>query len=82
MTSIRLYFLADDKGTATEHEIATSQTSFTETVPQLEVETLPKKENQELIAEMEDLKTKNACPAGANVAVCDVKNGAEQYGHT
>ena len=81
MTTIRLYFLADDTGTATEHEIATSQTSFNETVLQLEVETL-KKENQELVNELEDLKTKNACPAGANVAVCDVKNGAEQYGHT
>ena len=70
-------FLAGDTGIANEREISTSQTSFTEDVLQLELETL-KIEKQELITELEDLKTKEACAAGGNVAVCDVKNGAEQ----
>jgi len=50
---------------------------LTENVLQLELETL-KKEKQELITELEDLKTKDACAAGGNVAVCGVKNGSEQ----
>ena len=78
------YFTADGTRSriATEHEIATSLTSFTESVLQVELVTL-KKENQELITELEDLKAKDACTAGGNVAaVCDVKNGAEQCTYT
>ena len=73
------YFTADGTRSriATEHEIATSLTSFTESVLQVELVTL-KKENQELITELEELKAKDACTAGGNVAVSDVKNGAEQ----
>ena len=74
-----IFSVADDTGTATGHEMATSQTSFTESVLPLEVEAL-KKENQKLITELKDLKTKGACAAGSggNVAVCEVKNGTEQ----
>ena len=43
----------------------------------MELETL-KKKNEELIAELEDLKTKDACAAGGDIVACDVKNKAGQ----
>lgn len=44
----------------------------------MELETL-KKENEELIVELEELKTRDTSPAGGDIVVCEVKNGAEQY---
>jgi len=75
---VAFYFLANGTAIANEHEIATSQASFTENVLQMELETL-KKENEELIVELEELKTRDTSAAGGDIVVCEVKNGAEQW---
>lgn len=43
----------------------------------MELETL-KKENEELIVELEELKARDTSAAGGDIVVCEVKNGAEQ----
>lgn len=70
---VSFYFLANDTAIANEHEIATSQASFTgENVLQMELETL-KKENEELIVELEELKTRDTSAAGGDIVVCEVR---------
>lgn len=69
---VAFYFLANDTAIANGKEIATSQASFTENVLQMELETL-KKENEELIVELEELKTRDTSAAGGDIVVCEVR---------